>query len=54
MKKEKDIIVIGGGIIGLSVAYYLSRQGRSVTLIEKKDEVGVGSSYGNAGWIANG
>ena len=53
MKEKKDIIVIGGGIIGVSVAYYLAKEGRSVTLLEK-DEVGMGSSYGNAGWIANG
>jgi D-amino-acid dehydrogenase len=53
MNQQKDIIVIGGGIIGVSVAYYLAKQGRSVTLIEK-DDIGAGSSYGNAGLIANG
>jgi len=53
MNKQKDIIVIGGGIIGISVAYYLALQGRSVTLIEK-DEICAGSSFGNAGLIANG
>ena len=53
MTKKKDIIVIGGGIIGVAAAYYLAMQGRSVTLIEK-DDIGAGSSYGNAGLIANG
>lgn len=53
MNRQDDVVVIGGGIIGLSAAYYLALQGRSVTLIEK-DEVGAGSSYGNAGLIANG
>ena len=53
MDKQKDIIVIGGGIIGISAAYYLAMQGRSVTLIEK-DEACAGSSFGNAGLIANG
>ncbi len=53
MDQQKDIIVIGGGIIGVSVAYYLAMQGRSVTLIEK-DNIGAGSSRGNAGLIANG
>jgi len=53
MKQQKDIIIIGGGIIGVSTAYYLASQGRSVTLIEK-DDIGAGSSHGNAGLIANG
>jgi D-amino-acid dehydrogenase len=53
MNKQKDIIVIGGGIIGVAAAYYLAIQGRSVTLIEK-DDIGAGSSHGNAGLIANG
>lgn len=53
MNKKKDIIIIGGGIIGVSTAYYLALQGRSVTLIEK-DDIGTGSSHGNAGLIANG
>jgi len=53
MGNQKDIIVIGGGIIGVSTAYYLAMQGRSVTLIEK-DDIGAGSSHGNAGLIANG
>ncbi len=53
MNKKKDIIIIGSGIIGVSTAYYLALQGRSVTLIEK-DDIGTGSSHGNAGLIANG
>ena len=32
-----DVIVIGGGIIGCSVAYYLSRRGQKVLLLEKDD-----------------
>ncbi|MFQ5420936.1 MAG: FAD-dependent oxidoreductase, partial [Anaerolineae bacterium] len=53
MRTQKDIIVIGGGIIGVCAATYLAGQGRQVTLIEK-DEIGAGSSFGNAGLIANG
>jgi D-amino-acid dehydrogenase len=53
MEKQKEIMVIGGGIIGVSTAYYLAKYGRSVTVVDK-DEIGAGSSYGNAGLIANG
>ena len=32
-----DAIVVGGGIIGCSVSYYLSKLGRKVLLLEQKD-----------------
>ena len=46
-------IVVGGGIVGVSSAYYLARRGHRVTLIERGD-LGSGSSSGNAGIIAIG
>ena len=30
-----DIVVVGGGIIGASTAYFLSKEGRKVKVIEK-------------------
>jgi len=45
------IAVIGGGIIGLSVTYYLSRAGAEVVLFER-GALGHGCSWGNAGWIS--
>jgi D-amino-acid dehydrogenase len=42
--------VIGGGVIGVSAAYYLARDGWAVTLVEK-GEIASGSSWGNAGLI---
>ncbi|NUM44588.1 MAG: FAD-dependent oxidoreductase [Anaerolineales bacterium] len=45
-----DILIIGGGIIGVSAAYALAREGVSVTLIEK-GELCTGSSHGNAGMV---
>jgi D-amino-acid dehydrogenase len=46
----RDVLVIGGGVVGLSVAYYASLAGADVTLVEK-GEVGSGSSSGNAGLV---
>ncbi|WP_295128672.1 FAD-binding oxidoreductase [uncultured Chitinophaga sp.] len=45
-----QVIVIGGGIIGLSSAYYLQQAGYSVTVVDKSDMLN-GCSYGNAGYI---
>jgi D-amino-acid dehydrogenase len=42
--------IIGGGIIGLSSAYYLSKAGHQVTIIEQ-GEMKDGCSLGNAGMI---
>jgi len=44
------VIIIGGGIIGLSSAYYLQQSGHEVTVIDKTDMTG-SCSYGNAGYV---
>lgn len=46
-----DVVVIGGGIIGLSCAYYLRQHGRTPVVLEA-GAIGRGSSYGNAGLVA--
>ncbi|MFC0581547.1 NAD(P)/FAD-dependent oxidoreductase [Micrococcoides hystricis] len=46
----REVIVVGAGLVGLSTAFYLSRAGFSVTIIER-DQVGSGASRGNAGEI---
>ena len=43
------IVVIGGGVIGLTTAYYLRRSGAEVTLIEQNGQPAQGTSYANAG-----
>ncbi|MFL5815832.1 MAG: NAD(P)/FAD-dependent oxidoreductase [Bdellovibrionia bacterium] len=48
--QKQDVLIIGGGVIGLSAAYELSSRGVAVTLIDKGDP-GYGCSYGNAGWL---
>ncbi|MBI3644636.1 MAG: FAD-dependent oxidoreductase [Acidobacteriales bacterium] len=42
-----DVIVVGGGVIGVCSAYYLAKSGRSVILLEQ-GEIASGCSYGNA------
>ena len=37
MKNRYDAIVIGGGVIGVSIAFHLSKRGKHVLLIEKND-----------------
>ena len=50
MKNSKSVVIIGGGIVGVSVAREMAAAGAQVTLIEK-GQVGLGCSYGNAGWM---
>ncbi|KPJ78921.1 MAG: hypothetical protein AMJ54_01315 [Deltaproteobacteria bacterium SG8_13] len=45
-----EIIVIGGGVIGLACAHYLSVDGKPVRVIER-ETVGSGASHGNCGLI---
>jgi D-amino-acid dehydrogenase len=47
---NKNVIIIGGGIIGLSIAYYLLEEGHQVTIIDKSN-FSSGASYVNAGYI---
>jgi D-amino-acid dehydrogenase len=47
-----DVLVIGGGAVGITAAYELARQGASVTVIEREAELGLGCSAGAAGLIA--
>lgn len=48
--EQVDVIVIGGGIIGTSVAYELAKQGVSVALFEK-GVIGGEQSGRNWGWV---
>lgn len=48
-----DVVVIGGGVAGITVAYELSRHGADVTLLERRDGLGEECSSGNAGMVAS-
>jgi D-amino-acid dehydrogenase len=47
----KKVVIIGGGIIGLSTAYYLQQEGCIVSIIDKSD-MRHGASFVNAGYIS--
>ena len=48
--RHSDILVAGGGVIGLACAYYLARAGQSVRIIEQ-ESMGAGASQGNCGLL---
>ncbi|WP_104639593.1 NAD(P)/FAD-dependent oxidoreductase [Helicobacter bizzozeronii] len=48
---QKDVVVIGAGIVGLGCAYALHKLGRQVSVIEQGDGSN-GTSFGNAGLIS--
>jgi len=50
MDSQRDVVIIGGGVIGVCSAYFLAQKGIQVTLIEK-GEIASGCSYGNGGLI---
>jgi len=47
----KNVILIGGGVIGLCTAYYAARKGHQVTVLDRRAANDEGCSYGNAGMI---
>lgn len=47
---KKSVIVIGGGIVGLSTAFYLRAEGHEVTLLDK-GTITEGASFVNAGYL---
>jgi D-amino-acid dehydrogenase len=49
-RTHSDVLVIGGGVIGLACAHYLSRAGRSVRILEQ-GKIGSGASPGNCGLV---
>jgi D-amino-acid dehydrogenase len=48
------IVVLGGGVVGVTTAYQLQCDGHEVVVIERNLEVASGASFGNAGMIAPG
>ena len=51
MDTQSDVIVIGAGIVGNATAYYLSKAGKKVTVLEASDFIGNGGSSRNGGGV---
>lgn len=51
--KRPDVIVVGGGVAGCSIAYRLAQRGRQVLLLERR-ELASGASGRNAGMTGSG
>ncbi len=50
----KDVIVIGGGVVGCSVARELSRYTADILVLERGNDVSVGTSKANSGIVHGG
>lgn len=48
------VLVLGGGVIGVTTAYELLQDGHRVTLLERAADVALGTSFANAGMVAPG
>ena len=52
MKKTADVIIIGGGIVGCAIAYYLTKKGvKDIMVLEGSDSIGHGGSSRNGGGV---
>ena len=48
------IVVLGGGVVGVTTAYQLQKDGHDVVVLERNSEIAAEASWGNAGMIAPG
>ncbi|GAB4367232.1 MAG: D-amino acid dehydrogenase [Kiloniellaceae bacterium] len=49
-----QVLILGGGVVGITTAYQLQKDGHAVTVLEAAPQVAEGASWGNAGMIAPG
>ena len=48
------VLVLGAGVVGTTCAYYLSRDGHEVTVVDRQPGVALETSFGNAGGVCPG
>jgi D-amino-acid dehydrogenase len=46
------VLVLGAGVIGTSTAWYLTRQGHEVVVVDRRDAPGMETSFANGGQIS--
>lgn len=51
MSESRRVLILGGGVIGLSTALYCARRGFAVTVVDRNPEQRDGCSFGNAGMV---
>src|SRR5437660_333662 len=52
MHRSADVVIVGGGCMGASVAYHLTRRGiTNIVLVERETMLGTGSTGRNAGGV---
>jgi sarcosine oxidase subunit beta len=52
LRRNADVVIVGGGCMGASVAYHLTRRGiTNVVLVERQQVLGAGSTGRNAGGV---
>jgi glycine/D-amino acid oxidase-like deaminating enzyme len=52
-KQSSDVVIIGGGITGISTAYLLAKEGRSVIVVEKEELLETTTAYTTAFLTSN-
>lgn len=50
MSERADVVVVGGGILGMSIAYALTRLGRALTLLEERT-IASGTTGASFAWL---
>ena len=48
------VLVLGSGVVGVTSAYYLARQGHDVTVVDRQPAAGMETSFANAGQVSPG
>lgn len=48
------VAVLGGGVVGVTTAYYLAQAGHEVTVVDRQAGPALETSFGNAGEISPG
>jgi D-amino-acid dehydrogenase len=49
---SQDVVVLGAGVIGVTTAYYLAREGHRVTVIDRQPGPGLETSFANGSQLA--